>query len=41
MAATIGAWERKAKLCLVDASLDKDIFTSILENLLDENKLKE
>jgi hypothetical protein len=41
MAATIGAWERKAKLCLVDASLDKDIFTSILENLLDENKLND
>ena len=41
MVATIGAWERKAKLCLVDASLDKDIFTSILENLLDENKLND
>jgi len=41
MATTIGAWERKAKLCLVDASLDKDIFTSILENLLDENKLND
>lgn len=41
MAATIGAWERKAKLCLVDASLDKAIFTSILENLLDENKLND
>ena len=41
MTATVGAWERKAKICLVDVSIDRDIFTNVLNNLLDENKSDE
>lgn len=38
MTATVGAWERKAKLCLVDVSIDREIFTNVLNNLVSENK---
>ena len=38
MTTTVGAWERKAKLCLVDASLDGTLFESVLNNLEEENK---
>lgn len=38
MTTTVGAWERKAKLCLVDASLDGNLFGSVLNNLVEENK---
>ena len=41
MATTIGAWERKAKICLVDVSIDKEIFTNVLNSLLNENKSDE
>ena len=41
MTATVGAWERKAKICLVDVSIDRDIFTDVLNNLLSENKSDE
>jgi hypothetical protein len=41
MTTTVGAWERKAKICLVDVSIDRDIFTNVLNNLLDENKSDE
>jgi hypothetical protein len=41
MTATVGAWERKAKICLVDVSIDRDIFTNVLNNLLSENKSDE
>ena len=41
MTATVGAWERKAKICLVDVSIDRDIFTDVLNNLLSENESDE
>ncbi len=37
MADEIGAWERKAKICLVDATKDNEIFTNVLEKLTTEN----
>lgn len=39
MTETIGAWERKAKICLVDAVQDKEIFLQILEKLEKENSV--
>lgn len=41
MTATVGAWERKAKICLVDVSIDRDVFTNVLNNLLSENESDE
>ena len=38
MTETIGAWQRKAKLCLVDVSLDGTEFANILNNLFKENQ---
>jgi hypothetical protein len=34
----IGAWERQAKICLVDVSLDRAIFENLLNNLQEENR---
>ena len=37
MTEKIGAWERKAKICLVDAIKDKEIFLQVLNKLEQEN----
>lgn len=39
MTETIGAWERKAKICLVDDVHDKGIFLQVLEKLEQENSI--
>lgn len=41
MTESIGAWERKAKICLVDATRDKEIFLQVLEKLENENSNNE
>jgi len=38
MTEEIGAWERKAEICLVDIRNDKDYFLSLLEHMVDEYK---
>jgi hypothetical protein len=37
MAEVIGAWEREAKIFLVDIKNDKEIFTFVLDKLVEEN----
>lgn len=37
MTENIGAWERKAKICLVDVIQDNEVFLQVLEKLENEN----
>lgn len=37
MAEKVGAWEREAKIFLVDIKNDKEIFTNVLDKLVEEN----
>ena len=36
MTETVGAWERKAEICLVDIRNDKDYFLGLLERMVEE-----
>jgi hypothetical protein len=38
MTEKIGAWERKAEICIVDIRNDKDYFLSLLERMVEEYK---
>lgn len=41
MTQQIGAWERKAKISLVDVQHDKEIFLNVLDRLEEENSLNQ
>ena len=41
MTQEIGAWERKAKISLVDVQHDKEMFLNVLDRLEEENSLNE
>jgi len=39
MSEIVGAWERKAKICLVDVIQDNEVFSNLLHHLEQENQL--
>jgi len=39
MSDIVGAWERKAKICLVDVIQDNEVFSNLLNHLEQENQL--